>query len=64
MKEVRGRSNQNDMNMYQQYDRRLAQDLNGHNQAQPNVVSRNLWQNYPQSHHSSNARHHILNTQT
>lgn len=64
MKEVRGRSNQNDMNMYQQYDRRLAQDLNGHNQAQPNVVSRNLWQNYPQSHHSSNARHHIMNKQT
>ncbi|KAG0668131.1 isoleucine-tRNA ligase [Maudiozyma exigua] len=65
MKEVRGgRNNQNDMNMYQQYDRRLTQDLNSNNQVQPNVVSRNLYQNYSQNHHSSSQRNHIMNKQT
>ncbi|SMN21862.1 similar to Saccharomyces cerevisiae YPL042C SSN3 Cyclin-dependent protein kinase, component of RNA polymerase II holoenzyme [Maudiozyma saulgeensis] len=64
MKEMRERGHQNDSNMYQQYDQKLAQDLNGRNPIQSNVVSRNLWQNYSQNHHAYSQRQHMMNKQT
>ena len=64
MKEVSGRGHQNNKNIYQQYDQKLGQDINGRNPMQPNVVSRNLWQNYSQNHHAYSQRQHMMNKQT